>query len=189
MSDKAIENAKAMKKQLVDRRLVLHKEIAEIDTRIGQIDGFIAAWQAFADTDPEFAVESLPLASENKQRKSPDTPKRATGNSSKEEVAEAALKIIHERGSPVMRADLYKELLGRGLIIKGKDPEMVLSTMLWRMQDKIVRLKSGGYWDADKPFGNYDPMQARADSEQKRQEKEERAADVAALQGQIDIEI
>ena len=111
MSDKAIENAKAMKKQLVDRRLVLHKEIAEIDTRIGQIDGFIAAWQAFADTDPEFAVESLPLASENKQRKSPDTPKRATGNSSKEEVAEAARNVL-EYGDGIVTGKPFHSLRG-----------------------------------------------------------------------------
>ncbi len=36
---------------------------------------------------------------------------------------------------------------------------MVLSTMLWRMKDRIVRLPQFGYWIADKEYvpAGYDP--------------------------------
>jgi hypothetical protein len=85
--------------------------------------------------------------------------KKPQRNSKKEEVADAAYEIIRERGEPVSRSDLYKELIARGLRIEGSDPEMVLSTMLWRMKDRVVRLKSGGYWLADEKneAAGYDP--------------------------------
>ncbi|RBP16406.1 hypothetical protein DFR50_10547 [Roseiarcus fermentans] len=37
----------------------------------------------------------------------------------------------------------------------GSNPEMVLSTMLWRAgpTEGIVRLKSGGYWLEGRPLG------------------------------------
>jgi hypothetical protein len=48
-----------------------------------------------------------------------------------------------------------------GIVISSEtDPEMVLSTMLWRMRDRIARLKTGGYWLAEKayPEAAYDPQ-------------------------------
>jgi hypothetical protein len=53
-------------------------------------------------------------------------------------------------------------LTERGLIIEGADPEMVLSTMLWRSKDRIVRLPKFGYWVAERPYvsAGYVPGQA-----------------------------
>ena len=50
------------------------------------------------------------------------------------------------------RSDLFKSLADRGIVLHGKNPEVVLSTMLWRMKSEIVRLQPYGYWVADKPF-------------------------------------
>jgi hypothetical protein len=61
-------------------------------------------------------------------------------NSKKEEVAEAAHAVILANGSPLSRLELYTMLIERGLTIEGADPETVVSTMLWRSKDKIVRL-------------------------------------------------
>ena len=53
-----------------------------------------------------------------------------------------------------MREELFPALIEKGFVIEGNDPHMVLSTMLWRMKDKakIVRLRGGGYWLADRPL-------------------------------------
>lgn len=47
----------------------------------------------------------------------------------------------------------------RGLVINGKDPQMVLSTMLWRKRDQVARVNGGGYWLAEVPneAAGYDP--------------------------------
>ena len=80
-------------------------------------------------------------------------------NSKKEEVAEAAKDIIVAEGRSLPRSELYKKLIEKGLVIEGSDPEMVLSTMLWRMSGVIVRVRGGGYWVAGQPSpdGSYDP--------------------------------
>jgi hypothetical protein len=67
-------------------------------------------------------------------------------------VVDVALQIIQERGEPMARRELFDELAGRGIVIQGKDPEMVLSTMLWRSKEKIVRLPGHGYWPADRSY-------------------------------------
>ncbi|MER9063943.1 hypothetical protein [Mesorhizobium sp. M0698] len=68
-----------------------------------------------------------------------------------DELAERGRAIIRERNEPVSRTDLFKALTERGLTIAGTDPEMVLSTMLWRTRDRVARVKGGGYWLADVP--------------------------------------
>jgi hypothetical protein len=87
---------------------------------------------------------------------------KARNNSKKEDVAEAAVAIIKEIGEPIARSSLLTRLLNLGLTIEGNDPEVVLSTMLWRMRNKVVRLRKGGYWraDAPSPDGSYVPGQS-----------------------------
>ncbi|MEF2547217.1 hypothetical protein VQ045_08605 [Aurantimonas sp. E1-2-R+4] len=162
MTDKALENAESKKKQLVDRRLELHSEIAALDKKIGHIDAFIRDWHSFAGGVDEIPVDNSDQK-ENKQESSGDTPKRATGNSRKEEVAAVAREIILTRGSPIMRDELFELLTSCGVVIQGKDPRMVLSTMLWRMRDYIVRVKGGGYWPTDIANAefDYDPNAAQ----------------------------
>ncbi len=50
------------------------------------------------------------------------------------------------------RTALYEELGRRGIRLFGKDPVMVLSTMLWRSQERIVRLPNHGYWPAERTY-------------------------------------
>ena len=58
------------------------------------------------------------------------------------------------------RKALLKAVTERGIILSGKDPEMVLSTMMWRMQDEFVRLPRWGYWLKNRPYepAEYDPL-------------------------------
>jgi hypothetical protein len=85
-------------------------------------------------------------------RKRPRNPKR-------ESVVDAALMMITEAGKPLSRQHLFDALSARGLTIQGKDPLMVFSTMLWRTQDRITRLRGHGYWPSSKPYApaNYFP--------------------------------
>lgn len=159
MSDIALQKAEATKKQLVKRRLDLHAELKNIDRRVGEIDRFIETWHEFADSPVDPASVEWAIQNEYKEEQ---TTKRTTGNSPKEEVVAVAIELIRERGQPIMRDELYELLIEAGLTIQGKDPQMVLSTMLWRMKDKIVRVEGGGYWPADTPnvVAGYDPNTA-----------------------------
>ncbi|MGC3938962.1 hypothetical protein ACOTTU_14260 [Roseobacter sp. EG26] len=59
---------------------------------------------------------------------------------------------MREEGTPLSRDELFEKLAERDIVIHGNNPPVVLQTMLWRMQERIVHLKGHGYWpreDAD----------------------------------------
>lgn len=72
-------------------------------------------------------------------------PRRRPGNPNRRLVVDKALELIDAVGKPIPRKNLYRMLSERGVSIQGKDPEMVLGTMLYR-DERIVRLKKFGYW-------------------------------------------
>lgn len=172
MSDKALENAMGRRDELAGRINQAQQQIDEWRRELGRVNQFIQEWHDFAgvpmpiDVTREPARTGLvqlpmvPPAQEEVGVVDPDKPKRARNNSRKEEVAEGARAIITERGQPVLRADLLKALRERGYVIEGSDPDTVLSTMLWRMRDRVARVKTGGYWLAEVPCpdAGYEPV-------------------------------
>lgn len=93
--------------------------------------------------------------------------RRTTGNPKKEVVAQEVHAYLKAHGKPLSRRELFQKLSDNGFIIRGANPEMVLSTMLWRTADQfgIERLGSGGYalkqWsqrkaDSEELIGNAD---------------------------------
>lgn len=50
------------------------------------------------------------------------------------------------------RAALLSELAKQGVLFVGKNPEMNLSTIPWRMRDKFIRIRGHGYWFKDTPY-------------------------------------
>lgn len=76
-----------------------------------------------------------------------------TKNPNRRDVADQALHLISKAGRPLRRRELFERLTAAGVTINGKDPEMVLGTMLYR-DDRIVRLRNHGYWPKAVP---YDP--------------------------------
>lgn len=75
---------------------------------------------------------------------------KTKSNSDKREVAARAYKLVKMCGEPIKRDELYDLLVAQGYIIEGKNPQMILSTMLWRVKDSgLTRLKGGGYWIKD----------------------------------------
>ncbi len=87
-----------------------------------------------------------PTAAERSEIGLPVVKRKRPKNPDRELVVEKVLEIIREHGEPVTRKDLFAALKDRGIEIHGKDAEMVLSTMLWRSQDRIERLAPFGYW-------------------------------------------
>lgn len=168
MSDKALENAGRRRDELAAAINAAQDRLDELRRELSRVDEFIAEWHRYAGVlaDGPHQAAERPASEASPYTIGvgplPAPAPRATGNSSKEAVTEAALELIAERGEPIGRSELYKLLTERGLIIRGKEPEMVLSTMLWRMKDRIVRLKGGGYWIADRP---YEPAQYDKDLE------------------------
>ena len=162
MTDKTLKNAKLKRDSLATEIDSLAQRMEELKREKAKIDDWIAQWHEFAGTLA--ATEKDDLASMlGPDSGDDDIPKRrrSTGNPKKEDVAEATRKIIKERGEPVSRSDLFKALADMGIVISSEtDPEMVLSTMLWRMRDRVARLKTGGYWLAEKayPEAGYDPQ-------------------------------
>lgn len=164
MSDRALKNAEVQRDQLLAERNDLKARIADIEKRMAAADAFIYQWHQFADDKPvenvnvrvtgvsvEVAAGEVGITSDG----------RAKGNSNKEDVAAEARRIVVELNKPVPRADLFALLVARGFVLKGSDPQMVLSTMLWRAGKAagIVNLKNRGYWkaEADWPEARYFP--------------------------------
>ncbi|MBW8322309.1 MAG: hypothetical protein K0M49_13170 [Arenimonas sp.] len=149
MTDKALDNAEFIRKQLVKRRIQLNSEIIALDEQIGKIDLFIQDWHAFAGDSLKLSTGEENDSSIGTTESQESRSRRTTGNSRKEEVAATAYLVIQERGTPLSRDELLNAVTERGMVIEGKDRAGVFTTMMWRMRDKIVKLESGGYWLAD----------------------------------------
>jgi hypothetical protein len=154
MSDEALKNAESRRDELAKLINDAQQQIEQWRKELGRIEGWIKEWHQFAGSGQYDTVHADVVATISAQK---------IPNTKKEVVAEFARKIIEERGEPVSRSDLYRVLTkAHGFRIAGSDPEMVLSTMLWRTRDafNIVRLsKGGGYWLKERPWKavGYDP--------------------------------
>ena len=153
MSDEALANAFAELHSLQDRHKELDAQIATLNQsravlgeRIVKAAEFIVAWHGFAGK-PVPTTESV-LTSYRKadEMLNSPAPLKVTGNPKKEAVAAATADIALELNRPVPRPELHRLLKDRGLDVRGTDPLVTLSTMLWRMKDRIVHIPGKGYW-------------------------------------------
>ena len=149
MSDAALDTARARLKNAVDEIDKLEADAETIRNRQAQIRGEIEKLNSFIATWYEMAGQQPPETFELKVNE-PDTGARRTRpkNPDRVRVAKMAVSIIHDAGRPLSRRELFDQLSRQGLVINGKDPEMVLSTMLWREKDIIQRIPGEGYWPA-----------------------------------------
>ena len=156
MSDKAYENAASRRDELAKEINDTQQRLEALRSELRGVDTFLDQWRKFAGitmkandaTDTAAFVVAAP--------------RRIRKNSKKEEVAKTAYEIIAAEGRPLFRSELFNKLIERGLTIEGADPEMVLSTMLWRMRNVVTRLPGGGYWTVNRPSpdGKYTPGQS-----------------------------
>jgi hypothetical protein len=145
MSDQAIQNAIRARDECLDGIAKAERVIAVLRAKLERAERFIKDWEEFAtlESPSHVSVE----ASDTLDTAPPPPPRRK--NPRKEDVGGGARQILLERGNPLGKDDLLAALAERGLALHGKEPSMVLQTMLWRMRDKIIHMKGIGYWPID----------------------------------------
>ncbi|WP_342250726.1 hypothetical protein [Sphingomonas sp. OTU376] len=137
----------------------LHREAESIRDDLDVTERFLSVWRRTNNVQgPPQAPVSVPTR-QYEIRSDVPLPKRRPKNPSREKVVNEALSLIERAGKPLSRQELYDRLKLAGVEVFGKDPQMVLSTMLWRSQDRIVRLGNFGYWPKEEPYqpANYIP--------------------------------
>lgn len=144
------------------RLQAVSKTADEIRATIQSMDELLLSLQEFVHREADESQKSpVQAVLEHVSDSSPAPRKRATGNSKKEDVAKASRLFIEQANRPLARSELFPLLVEQGFRIAGTNPEMVLSTMLWRAGEKagVVRLRSGGYWliEQDWPEARYYP--------------------------------
>jgi hypothetical protein len=150
MADAALQNAEKRRDELAESINKMQAAVYELRREKAKVEGFIAQWHQFAGSEAadEPVAEISYITPVADDISLPNKRERPQNNSKKEDVAKAARAIIEAWGRPVLRKELLPELLSRGFVIEGTDPDMVLSTMLWRAGEDagVVRLGKGGYW-------------------------------------------
>ena len=136
------------------RQIELAQAIAladEIRKRVARAEGSIAELTHQLRTDAIELKRLSRLIASLKQGEPPSAASERPKNPDRRDVTDKALQIVREAARPLSRRDLFERLAGRGVVISGKDPEMVLGTMLYR-DDRIVRLRGHGYWPRDEVY-------------------------------------
>lgn len=164
MTDKAISNAMARLEEIQNRMTRIGEDMDTLRTQFQsaaeereRLRAFVATWHEFAGIPFPDEMERIETAPAEPKRVKPKNPDRIW-------VVDKALEIIRERGEPMSRKELFDALAERGVEIHGKDPEMVLSTMLWRSKDRIQRLPAFGYWPADEAYEPLDQIKSDMDA-------------------------
>lgn len=161
MADTAYQNAMKRRDDVAAKIAQLEQDVIEFRRELGQIDAFLSAWRKFAGVseDTEARLTLFDTEAGDGKRERPDNPSR-------EEVVKHVRDLIRARGEPIARNTLLKALEVDGVQIRGKDPNMILSTMLWRSKDDVVRLRGHGYWLKEEPYpaANYDPSKPHLNS-------------------------
>ncbi|MBK0329533.1 hypothetical protein I5535_19915 [Rhodobacteraceae bacterium F11138] len=161
MADAALNNAVKARDELHEKIAEAAKQIEEWKAKAARAERFIADWEEFSgQTAPARAVahedvQVTEYADDIVERRMSAKAK----NPKKEDVAKAAVEVIREHGEPMSRTEVRDALAEAGVVIHGTRPEVVLQTMLWRMNDVVAHIKGHGYWPADTPHppSGYDP--------------------------------
>lgn len=147
MADAALENAMNRRGSLAAQINAQEQRLEELRRELFLVDEFIARWHTFArlaDDEPLIHANSSVDKSEKAKRVRPANPPRGV-------VGDAVEQLLRDWNRPASRADLFAALTEQGIEIHGTNPEMVFSTMLWRMGDRFERLPRLGYWLKGEP--------------------------------------
>ena len=148
MNDTAVANAIAMRASMAEKIAAAEVQIKEWRTKMSHADQFIKDWEVYSG---QSVAASVVEPSRVKIVINAGVTPRSR-NPKKEDVAEAARKILINQGRPMSRDDLFDALAESGIAIHGENPRVVLQTMLWRMNTLIKHIKGFGYWPSDTPF-------------------------------------
>ena len=172
--DKAYINATHRRSALYQQLEAAKARVFEIEQDLSSVDAFIAEWRRYAETESNEiapyaagASHQTPegvVAGSNRLLKLVSRPR----NPSKEVIGNHVAKILREHGSPIPRAALFVALEEDGVTLSGTNPEMVLSTMMWRMQERFKRTKAG-YWFVNEPPVD-DVLESRVDDKREHED-------------------
>lgn len=157
MKNRDLKSAKILKNNVLSMIHARQDEIKELERQYRELESFI-------DSYPHSHMD---FGDKSEQKKN-----NTNTNSKKEDVAAGAYKLVKMRGQPIKRDELFDLLINQGFVITGKNPQMILSTMLWRAKDSgLVRLKGGGYWLKEQSYepAGYHPERKPYKSKDSRQ--------------------
>lgn len=133
----ALKTAVAGREYIIAEMTEAQKKLVVLRDELSRVEQFIRQWMAFAGNESDFYFSHSQPSSRN-----PD----------KQLVGDLAERFIKSVGRPVPRRELMEFLNKQGVFIYGKQPLMVLNTMIWRMKDRFVRVARRGYWLRDRPY-------------------------------------
>lgn len=156
MAKSALENAERRRDKIAADINQLQAQLDAKRKDLERVKAFIDDYALFAAGEPElqFGPPPPPPPPAAKKHVNPD----------KEVVGDVVEAILRSNGRPIPRDELFLAVQREGLDIRGKDPMMVFSTMLWRMPKRFVRLGGKiGYWltQVPCPAVNYLPPPPR----------------------------
>ena len=159
MPDRALQKAYFLRDELARKIEDIESQKIPLKQQLGKVSAFISQWHEYAGTEDDTIDLIRPSVAEgNVDSADSKTPsvvaltEKAVLNPKKEAVADAALELIREAGTPIRRVELYDALVKRGIVVNGIEPLVTFSTMLWRMKSRVAHLKGFGYWDANLPY-------------------------------------
>ena len=144
MADIALENAERRRDALATEINGIQQQLEVKRKELERVKQWIEDYRAFSNGTLEFELSAPPAPRAKKGKK--------TANPDRQIVGDHVEDILKTVKKPMSRDELYESLKLEGLEIVGKDPLMVFSTMMWRMQDRFVRLPGHGYWLANEPY-------------------------------------
>ena len=147
--DNALRDAMKLRADLQGHIENLEGLLSEARRRLRVVDDYIAVASqpqthigGFTPTQLTPLTNTEPEQVATRRRRNPVAPA---------DIAEIARQIILERGSPMKRGELVRELEARGIRIEAVDKAKNLGTILWRHRKIFENLPGEGYWVRAEP--------------------------------------
>ena len=142
------------------RRGELRQQLTEVEQKLAEVERFIREYHEYSgSSEPPKTPTRKPRPPDSRSPAEIAALRKMAPNPPSEEIARAVELILNDRGHPMTRGKLTKELSERGINLVGRDPTNVLGTLLFRLRERFVNIPKYGYWIADRPWAqaDYDP--------------------------------
>jgi uncharacterized coiled-coil DUF342 family protein len=151
VTDIAIKNAVERHDSLAKQINELNQQLEDARRELAKVAQFISLWKEFSGEAVE-APSIAPIRNRIRIIRKVGEAVEKPVNPSKERIGEVLEAFLKKLQRPASRRELQAHLREVGIHLQGTDPDMVLSTMLWRMQGKFKRHPPHGYWLTDVPL-------------------------------------
>lgn len=151
MTDPAIKNALDQHDALAKSINSLNQQLEDARRDLAKVEQFIALWKEFSGEEVDTS-EIAPLRNRTRTRHVRLVGGEKPVNPPKERIGDVIEAFLKSRQKPASRKELQEHLKEVGIHLQGTDPDMVLSTMLWRMPERFTRIPPHGYWLKNVPL-------------------------------------